>query len=119
MSLPADTSVEALSLQNDGKILVGGRFLNYNGVQRRSVARLHGDPGVPELPVLALERLGKGVARLTFSTQPGRRYSIESAVDLRVWGEITNFFASSWLTQTAVPAAPTTAQCFYRARLLP
>lgn len=38
-----NNQVEALALQPDGKILVGGRFTAYGGVERRYVARLHPD----------------------------------------------------------------------------
>jgi uncharacterized delta-60 repeat protein len=39
----ANEFVNALSLQLDGKILVGGGFTTYNGVSRRGVARLNRD----------------------------------------------------------------------------
>lgn len=39
----ADNEVEALALQSDGKILIGGFFSSYNGVSRKKIARLNPD----------------------------------------------------------------------------
>ncbi len=39
----ASTSVEAMSLQPDGKIIIVGAFTDYNGTSRNRVARVHGD----------------------------------------------------------------------------
>jgi len=39
----AGSSVEALALQSDGKVLIGGIFSTFNGVPRSGVARLNGD----------------------------------------------------------------------------
>ncbi len=38
-----DGDVRALAVQNDGRIVVGGGFLNFNGVSRRSITRLNDD----------------------------------------------------------------------------
>lgn len=37
------SSVYAITTQTDGKILIGGRFGNYNGVSRNGIARLNSD----------------------------------------------------------------------------
>ncbi len=39
----ADSTVNALVVQPDGKILLGGTFVNVSGVARRGIARLNGD----------------------------------------------------------------------------
>jgi uncharacterized delta-60 repeat protein len=39
----ADTSVRALALQPDGKLLIGGEFISYNGTPRNRIARLNAD----------------------------------------------------------------------------
>ena len=39
----ADNGVDALAIQADGKIMVGGRFLNFAGVARKFIARLNAD----------------------------------------------------------------------------
>ncbi|MEL1255694.1 hypothetical protein AAEO57_18015 [Flavobacterium sp. DGU38] len=36
-----DKNVYALGLQSDGKIIVGGSFLNYNGISKKRILRLH------------------------------------------------------------------------------
>jgi uncharacterized delta-60 repeat protein len=38
-----DKNVYALDLQSDGKIIVGGSFLNYNGVSKKRILRLNSD----------------------------------------------------------------------------
>ncbi len=39
----ADGVIECVSIQNDGKILIGGQFTKYNGVNRKYFARLNAD----------------------------------------------------------------------------
>jgi hypothetical protein len=39
----ADGTVVAITLQPDGKILIGGDFTSYNGTPRNRVARLNAD----------------------------------------------------------------------------
>jgi uncharacterized delta-60 repeat protein len=39
----ASNNVSAISVQNDGKILIGGRFTTFNGVERKKIARLNND----------------------------------------------------------------------------
>lgn len=39
----ADGIIECVTLQNDGKILIGGQFTKYNGVDRKYLARLNPD----------------------------------------------------------------------------
>ncbi|RZL05852.1 MAG: hypothetical protein EOO89_25435, partial [Pedobacter sp.] len=36
-------AIEGINIQSDGKIIVGGAFVNYNGVSRNKIARLHND----------------------------------------------------------------------------
>ena len=38
-----DKNVYALDLQSDGKIIVGGSFINYNGVSKKRILRLNSD----------------------------------------------------------------------------
>ncbi len=40
---PTDSFLFALGVQADGKIIIGGNFTNYNGINRRGVARLNSD----------------------------------------------------------------------------
>ncbi len=40
------TRLNAIAIQNDGRILVGGNFVGFNGTDRRNVARLNSDGSV-------------------------------------------------------------------------
>ncbi len=42
-STGADNAVKTISLQSNGKIIIGGTFLNYDGVSRVHIARLNND----------------------------------------------------------------------------
>jgi len=44
----ANSSISALALQSDGKILIGGWFTTFNGVSRSRIARLHADGTLDE-----------------------------------------------------------------------
>ena len=78
----ADGGVDALALQADGKILVGGRFQNFNGVARNRITRINADgsadatfnPGSgPNQPVVSiqLQADGKSIVTGTFTTFNG------------------------------------------------
>ncbi|MEN9574263.1 MAG: hypothetical protein RL514_2118 [Verrucomicrobiota bacterium] len=43
MGTGPDGIVDALAVQDDGKVVIGGRFFNFNGTARRHVARLNAD----------------------------------------------------------------------------
>lgn len=43
MGTGPDGIVDALAVQDDGKVVVGGRFFNFNGTTRRHIARLNAD----------------------------------------------------------------------------
>ena len=46
-------SVEAIDLQSDGKVVIGGDFSKVNGVTRNSLARLNADGSRTRLPISA------------------------------------------------------------------
>ncbi len=58
----------AIEVQTDGKIVIGGNFVSYNGITRRGLARLNSDgsldttfdPGASQLNVLTLSILPTG-----------------------------------------------------------
>src|SRR5207247_10264468 len=58
-----DNSVSSFAIQNDGRILVAGKFTTFNGEQRNGLVRLKGDSpfwlGSPNL-------LGNGQCELPF-----------------------------------------------------
>ena len=53
--------VNALALQPDGKVILGGTFTNVNGVSRSHVARLHGNGSVDEAFSPAIGVTGGGL----------------------------------------------------------
>jgi uncharacterized delta-60 repeat protein len=78
----ADGGVDALALQADGKILLGGRFQNFNGTARNRVARVNADgsldttfnPGAgPDQPVVSIQVQadGKSIVTGNFTTFNG------------------------------------------------
>jgi len=78
----ADGGVDALALQADGKILLGGRFQNFNGTPRNRIARVNADgsmdttfnPGTgPNQPVVSIQMQadGKIIVTGTFTTFNG------------------------------------------------
>ncbi|MEQ2007905.1 MAG: immunoglobulin domain-containing protein [Limisphaerales bacterium] len=94
----ADGGVDALALQTDGKILLGGRFQNFNGVARNRITRVNADgsadttfnPGTgPDQPVVSiqLQTDGKSIVTGTFTTFNGTarsgivRLNMDGSVD--------------------------------------
>jgi len=59
-------SVDAILTQTDGRILVGGSFLTYNGVSRSGIARLNTDGSLDTSFDPGLGANGADVAALTF-----------------------------------------------------
>ncbi|MBI5802424.1 MAG: immunoglobulin domain-containing protein [Verrucomicrobia bacterium] len=59
----ADGGVEAMALQSDGKILIGGDFFNFNGVPRVRIARLNADGSLDTtfLPGLGPDQLVRSI----------------------------------------------------------
>jgi uncharacterized delta-60 repeat protein len=39
----SDGAIPAIAIQNDGKIIIGGSFIKYNGIQKNRVARINSD----------------------------------------------------------------------------
>lgn len=78
----ADGGVDALALQADGKIMLGGRFQNFGGTPRNRIARVNADgsldttfnPGTgPNQPVVSIQLQpdGKSIVTGTFTTFNG------------------------------------------------
>ncbi|MFU8844478.1 MAG: delta-60 repeat domain-containing protein [Bacteroidales bacterium] len=42
----ADDGVEVITLQSDGRILIGGHFTEYNGVSRNKIARINSNGNI-------------------------------------------------------------------------
>jgi len=48
LTVPSQVSVNAVALQSDGKIIIGGQFTSYDGTARNHVARLNADGSIDE-----------------------------------------------------------------------
>jgi hypothetical protein len=79
--------VHAMALRADGKVVLGGRFSEFNGVPRSNLVRLHGGEGIEFLPSLKLTRSagelmltwpagGTADALLEFSDSLGLTYAV-------------------------------------------
>jgi uncharacterized delta-60 repeat protein len=67
----ASSTVRAISIQNDGKIIIGGVFTSFNGVARNYVARLNGDGALDPTFVGGLQTFVGGLAGVySLATQP-------------------------------------------------
>jgi uncharacterized delta-60 repeat protein len=44
----ASSTIHAMALQPDGRLVIGGQFTTFNGTKRTRVARLLGDPCIPD-----------------------------------------------------------------------
>ncbi len=85
--LGANNAVNALAVQPDGKVLIGGNFSNYNGIDRRGIARVNSDGSLDlsfnsgtgttfesfagNVQALALQSDGKVLLAGTFSAYNG------------------------------------------------
>src|SRR5688572_33054476 len=44
----ADGNISAVAVQSDGKLIIGGSFVNYDGVKKNNIARLNADGSLDE-----------------------------------------------------------------------
>ncbi len=104
----------AAAIQEDGQIIIVGRFTSVNGIRRNGIARLNGDPPLRFVPARPLVN---GAFRLTLATQPGKSYVLQSSIDLLNWIPVnTNIASGFWLEFEDANAAGV-RQRFYRAVL--
>lgn len=73
----ANDVVESVQIQNDGKIIVAGRFTNYSGVAKDRVLRIHGDP--VSFPIISI--VGESIGTpwetdIDLATTDGISYSL-------------------------------------------
>jgi uncharacterized delta-60 repeat protein len=79
--------VRAVTIQPDGKVLIGGRFTSVNGINLNYIARLVGDPPGP--PVFtSVERLAADRLRLTVSAPANAVCVLEQTPDWKAWTPI-------------------------------
>jgi uncharacterized delta-60 repeat protein len=119
------STIQAISRQRDGDILIGGAFTELNSLPYRYLARLRGSPtddltdgGIPlsEGSMVALPPCPNGpVGRLQVWGKMGRLYKVEASADLKVWSTIgVGTHASGPLEFTDRESVPLLRR-FYRA----
>jgi uncharacterized delta-60 repeat protein len=110
--------VEALALQADGQILVGGYFSSVNGVPCDGLVRLIGD--APGLAChLTAERCpSTGQPRINLTGPVGAKILVEATSDFHTWTPVMTVTNTLGCVQVSDPTANGSKQRFYRARLL-
>lgn len=94
-----DNAVNALSLQSDGKLLVGGLFTSYNGTSRPYVARLNSDGSLDT----SFAPIGLGLNSTVTSL------SLQSDGKLLVGGYFTSSSGRPYVARLNSDGAPDTA----------
>lgn len=77
-----DGVVYALALQPDGNVIIAGDFNNVSGRPRDRLARLFGDHPPPAAPRLGLPTLAGDQVAVSFLSEPGRTFTLESSDSL-------------------------------------
>jgi len=72
----ASDAVYVTALQADGKVLIGGAFITFNGTPRHGIARLEGD-AVVQAPQLRNARHQGNTFSVTVATLAGKSYVLE------------------------------------------
>ena len=112
----ANNSIYALAFQSGGKILIGGKFTQVNGVNLRGIARLHGN-SAPPLILDSLERLSNGQIRFSFPTEPNRTYFVEASATLMNWVSLQSFPGNGTTVEFTDTNAPSVDRRYYRVRV--
>ena len=76
--------VRTVTLQQDGRVLIGGRFTSVNGVKLNYIARLTGDAAVP-VRITSIEPMTANGLRLTVSAAENAVCVLEGSSDLKTW----------------------------------
>ena len=109
-----DGVVGAITVQPDGRILVGGSFTSFNGIPCQNLVRLNGDPSASScrLSTVLCPRTGQPQVLLTGPI--GARVVIEATSDLRSWTPLMTVTNTLGSLQVCDPAANGSPQRFYR-----
>ena len=91
LSLP---NISAVAVQPDGKIIIAGDFVSFNGVRRIGLARLNGDENFIQFSPPALANDGQ--LRLGLNSHPGKTYILQASADLLHWSPIQTKIASGF-----------------------
>jgi uncharacterized delta-60 repeat protein len=77
-----DGIVYTLALQPDGNVIIAGDFNTISGTPRDRLARLFGDHPPPVAPRLGVASLADGQVGVSFLSEPGRMFTLESSDSL-------------------------------------
>ena len=102
--------VNSLLLQANGRVLVGGPFLRFNGKAQGGLVRLFGDP----LPRLESVKLANGRFEASLFSQLGQIFSVETSEDLVHWTP-TSTLTNSTGAISFIDSVPEASRRFYRA----
>ncbi len=115
----ADNTINAMALQPDGKILVGGAFTSYNGVTRNRLARINPDGSLDtsfsggsmamggDISAIAIQSDGKVLIGGAFTTYNGvtrnrlARINPDGSLDTSFsWGSMANLIINAMALQS-------------------
>src|SRR5262249_21512570 len=110
---PSD-AVYATAVQTNSRVVIGGGFVNYNGISRHGIARVKGDISATLLNPL----FGNQAFSVSVMTEPGYSYVLEfkNALGESTWTSLPAAPGDGTVRTLGDPAA-TVAQRFYRVRL--
>jgi len=107
----APQSVQALTLQRDLKVLMGGAFADVDGRDRRGIARLIGDQA---LRIQRMDVMADKQVKLTIITQPDQYYVIEASTDTVHWAPLATNLSQTALLNFIDKNSATAEQRYYR-----
>lgn len=110
----ANAAVFTLAVLPSDDLIIGGDFTTVSGAVRNRVARILGG-GLAFSPVASAAASG-GQFLLSFSTQAGRTYRLETSSNLVDWILVTTKTATGASLQWTQPIAGTAGGKFYRLR---
>jgi uncharacterized delta-60 repeat protein len=109
----ADGTVYSILVLPDNKILIGGGFTTVNGLPRRGVARLVGDPPPPLRIVSA--GFAQGRWKLIIDSRPESTYVLEVTTDWASWTVVSTVTAPGYTLELTDPGATASSGSrFYR-----
>jgi uncharacterized delta-60 repeat protein len=115
----ANGQVNALALQADGALIVGGNFTQFNGLNRPYLVRLQGASLVAPLKFAAIDYLLTDEVRLTLTGRAGQKYALQVSADLSSWVSLSTNIAPATSFELSVPNPAKNRVQFYRAISLP
>ena len=111
----APQSVQALTLQRDLKVVMGGAFAEVDGRDRRGIARLTGDQA---LRIQRMDVMADKQVELTIIAQPDQYYVIEASADTVHWAPLATNLSQTALLNFIDKNSAVAEQRFYRVRHL-